>query len=1159
MAGFKSFVDPTLVTLHQQINAIVGPNGCGKSNIVDAVRWVIGGSAKQVRGQQLDDVIFMGSKKRQPVGKAIVELTFDNSDTRITGEYGAYNEISIRREVVRETGSSYFINGVQARRRDVVDLLTGTGLSGKSNYSVIAQGTVSELVEAKPDEMRMRIEELAGIAKYRLRREETQRRMARTTENLERLNDLRSEIDKQVSHLGRQAAAAEKYQAYQSDQVRLQAAVKSMEWRILSDLLAEKEALITEKRYIREEKQAALRDIEANEEALAKAQEAINSRYQAAQQNMYEINTQVTQLESKLKDRGARQQNEQARIEELEARHQELLDDLQESATQIESLEEIQQAILPEQERVEEAEERAKEVLQSVQERQRKWQRDFDQYQKDRMQASTNLARVKASVDHLSSVLSDNERQAEASLEKLSSFDKESLNSNVEPLKAEALDAQRLVGELGNKQKSLSEQIQSTRQSNGNHERVLRDNQKELTRLQAALAAEEARQHALLTQGDAEVTQWLSDKQLSEAPRLGAAMSVKPGWELAVETVLRYRMQAVCVSDTQGYDWTSLTAGEVMLVEAGKRHAPSGKPTLAQQVEADCAVALWLDTVYTASSLSEAKAMVSQLASHESVMTQEGHWMGPGWFYFSQPGKDQDSILKREQRIADLSKQVESAERVCEKDTVKQEQGRTTLDALERERDALQGAYQEAMQAQREADQRLNKEVSRVAECEREWARQESNRTELLAKVASNQQALSEARERVAGAENLCNKYEAQRDTWARQRDDCQQALSSAQTAAAQASQRAEELAVRLNSCEDQLSLLRHTRSRDERHAAALANEQEQLSTSIAEASELIPEWELSLQQYLSERQTAEEALTLVQTELDSERQTMNAHMTQRREVQSSLDSIQDQLTKVQMAHQDALTRQEAVNEFCEEHAIDVDTVLKDLPEGMDLSESKQELTQVERRLASLGPINLAAIADVEVARERQDYLNKQNDDLQESLNLLQSAIDTIDEETRELFRKTFETVNEQFGQLFPRVFKGGSAYLEATTDDWLTTGIIVKAQPPGKKNTSIHMLSGGEKALTAMALVFAMFRLNPAPFCVLDEVDAPLDDLNVTRFCDLVRAMSEQTQFLMISHNKLTIQIADQMMGITMQEPGVSRTVSVDMAEAIEMAGEPA
>lgn len=1158
MAGFKSFVDPTLVTLHQQINAIVGPNGCGKSNIVDAVRWVIGGSAKQVRGQQLDDVIFMGSKKRQPVGKAIVELTFDNSDARITGEYGAYNEISIRREVVRETGSSYYINGVQARRRDVVDLLTGTGLSGKSNYSVIAQGTVSELVEAKPDEMRLRVEELAGIAKYRLRREETQRRMGRTTENLERLNDLRSEIEKQVSHLARQAAAAEKYQAYQADQVRLQATVKSLEWRILRDFLAEKEALITEKRYIREEKQAALRDIEANEEALAKAQEAINARYQSAQKRLYDISTQVAQLETKLQDRSSRQHSELARREELETRHQELLDDLHESVTQIESLEAIQQAILPEQERVEEAEEKAKDLLRSVQERQRQWQRDFDQYQKDRMQASTNMARVKASVDHLASVLADTERQAAVSLEKLSSFDKESLNSNVDPLKQVAEQAQALVLDLGHKQKTASERIQATRQDNATHERVMRDNQKALTRLQATLAAEEARQHALLTQGDAEVTQWLSEKQLVESPRLGTAMTVKPGWEVAVETVLRYRMQAVCVSDTQAYDWASLAAGEVMLVESGKRHALSGKSTLAQQVDTDCAVGMWLDTVYTAASLMEAKAMVSQLASHESVMTQEGHWMGPGWFCFSQPGKDQDSILKREQRIADLSKHVESAEASYQKDMQAQEQGRVLLNSLEEERDALQTKYQEAMQAQRDADQQLHKEVSRVAECEREWARQESNRTELLSKMDTNQQALKEAKDRVAGAENLCATYESQRDTWTRQRDDCQQALSSAQAAAAQASQRAEELTVRMNSCADQLSLLRHTRSRDERHAETLATEQEELSTSIAEGSALIPEWESSLQHNLSERETAEEVLTLVQTELDGERQAMTAHMTQRRDVQSSLDTIQDKLTNLQMAQQDALTRQEAVTEFCAEHAINTEAVLQDLPPETDLNESKQELTQVERRLANLGPINLAAIADVEVARERQAYLAKQNDDLQESLALLQSAIDTIDEETRELFRKTFEAVNEQFAQLFPRVFRGGAAYLEATTDDWLTTGIIVKAQPPGKKNTSIHMLSGGEKALTAMALVFAMFRLNPAPFCVLDEVDAPLDDLNVTRFCDLVRAMSDQTQFLMISHNKLTIQIADQMMGITMQEPGVSRLVSVDMAEAIEMAEEP-
>ncbi len=1160
LAGFKSFVDPTLITANPRVNAIVGPNGCGKSNIVDAIRWVIGEiSAKQLRGQSMSDVIFAGSKQRKPVGKAMVELIFDNTDARIGGEYGAYSDISVRREVSRDGGSTYYVNGVQSRRRDVLDLLSGTGL-GSGSYSIIGQGTVSRLVEAKPEDTRAHIEELGGIAKYRLRREETQRRMNRTDENLERMNDLRGEIDKQVRHLTKQAETAESYQTYQAQQVRLQAEVKSLEWHILSESVETKNAAILERKVKRETHQETLRDIEQGEEALMQAQEVANAKHQEAQRQLYEINAAVTELERQIKEGRTKFEANQERREEVHVRHAELQDDLLESADQIESLEAIKAAIEPDLESVSDTEEQAKASLALAKEKQRTWQRDWDQYQKNRMQAHGSLARTKAAVDHATVVLKESEEQAEASSQRLASFDQTALNSQVTPFESALEKAQSFLQLISEKQATLSKSIQDTRQANTNHEKTLRSNQQSLNRMQASLAAEEARQHALLNQESDDVLAWLNDRQLDSAPRLGASVSAKPGWELAVETVLRYCMQAICVSDLETYlKQDALPSGQVMLVENKVRPSHSSKPSLALQVDANCAVSAWLSIVYTASSLSEAKAMLPTLAAHESVITQEGHWLGPGWYCFSQPGDDQDSILQRKKRIAELTTDVAKADKMGEQDLTQQTQGRETLERLEKERDSLQFDYHEALQKHREADKTLSQEVARIAEAKREWERCERDRHQNSARVEQHSQTLQDAKQSVVDMQAQHTAYEAQRQDWDRQREEHQHALSVAQTVAAQASQRAEELAVRMTACEEQLALLAHTRERNLRHESSLASEEEMLTSSIEDIEINLPDWEQSLQERLKNQQTSDQALAILQEKLQAERQSMNEYVTKRRSTQSVLDDLNSELTSMQMAYQDVLTRQEALTLFCEEHAINTAEVLASLTEEVDLKASQQELTQVEKCLAALGPINLAAIDEVQMARERQAYLDKQHNDLAESLRILQEAIDTIDNETRELFKQTYMKVKEAFQVLFPRIFRGGSATLETTSDDWLTTGIQIKAQPPGKRNTSIHLLSGGEKALTAMALVFAMFQQNPAPFCILDEVDAPLDDLNVSRFCDLVQTMANNTQFFMISHNKLTIQMADQMMGITMQEPGVSRIVSVDMAQAIEMAGETA
>ncbi len=1160
LAGFKSFVDPTLANLNPKVNAIVGPNGCGKSNIVDAIRWVIGEiSAKQLRGQSMSDVIFAGSNKRKPVGKAAVELVFDNTSRRLVGEYAAFTEISIRREVVRDGGSQYFINGVQCRRRDILDLFLGTGLGAK-RYSIIEQGMISSLIEAKPHELRGHIEELAGISKYQARRDDTHRRMEKTEENLARLNDLRQEIEKRLRHLQRQAKSAEKFQVYQAERTQLAAEIDVQHWQMLSAVVDEKEAEVLSLQVVREEVLAAQRTLEEQVEQTRQQQDEQQALHQQKQKQYYDITTTVSELEQKQQQLNNQLQQDQRRLQSVSQREENIAEQLFSYDEDLCALRSELEELLPQKEDLSAQTTEAAASLNQAKAAQAAWQQEWDTYQQRTTSLSATVEAERAKQLYLQDKIHENQQRAVLLQSAIAENDLSDLEAEQAPL-AEAL---RLSSEQYEQAQQAAdacqESVKQLRQSVQQHSEALRQADKDRLSCASKLVAEEARQAAALQNSDQHVKSWLKSQSLQNNQRLAENIQVTAGWEAAIETLMKSQLQAVCVDDLQPHvhQGSALQSGEILLItRSAEQSAPiCDKPwrQCASLVTSDWPLSPWLDHVYAADSMAEVEEWMPALAAHESIITRDGQWFAAGWMRLQQPTKEADSVIKREQRIQDLREQHTAAEAQCAELTEQLNSARAAVteqeQATSQHQQAIRDAAHQQQQAQRAHDNCLRDLQVKQRESER-----------CIEEHTSSQRVVSESESALASLQQQCEanvvalaEHDAQRDGYLAQRSQLADTLAQAQSLSASMFQRGEAIAVKVSACESQITLLEQSQSRDSEQQFVLQEERDSLNERITTAEAALPEVAEALTHALQERMQAESAMQEESDELNAQRQLAHSHDNQRRDLQKRLDDLQAALTEQQLAAQDAKTRRATLDEKMQAEEINIASILEQFDDALTVAERESRLEGLDNKITRLGAINMAAISECQEAEERQTYLETQHDDLTESLRLLQTAIRKIDDETKSLFKDTYDKVNAFFQNIFPKVFRGGRATLETTEDDWLTTGITVKAQPPGKRNSSIHMLSGGEKALTALSLVFAMFEINSAPFCILDEVDAPLDDFNVGRFCDLVRAMSEKTQFLMISHNKLTIQMADQMMGITMQEPGVSRVVSVDMAQAIEM-----
>lgn len=1152
LAGFKSFVDPTTVNFPSNMAAVVGPNGCGKSNIIDAVRWVMGeSSAKNLRGESMTDVIFNGSTSRKPVSQASIELVFDNSDNTLVGEYAAYAEISIRRKVTRDAQNTYYLNGTKCRRRDITDIFLGTGL-GPRSYSIIEQGMISKLIEAKPEELRNFIEEAAGISKYKERRRETENRIRRTHENLERLTDLREELERQLERLHRQAQAAEKYKEYKAEERQLKAQLAALRWRALNDQVGQREAIIGDQEVAFEALVAEQRNADASIERLRDGHHDLSERFNLVQGRFYSVGGDIARVEQNIQHGQQRLRQLQDDFKEAERARLETESHLGHDRTLLATLGEELEMIEPEQELSLAAAEEAAATLEEAETTMHGWQEQWDSFNtrsaEPRRQAEVQQSRIQQLEQSLERV-SERQRKLGEERDQLSADPEDAA---ILELNEQLASSELLLEDLHLEEQQVIERLDALREQLQQAAQAQQQAQGELQRLGGRLASLEALQQAALDPGSGTLD-WLRAQGLEQRPRLAEGLRVEPGWELAVETVLGADLHAVLVDDLAGLDLTGFEQGELRLLEAagtGKRLAGS----LLDKVQGGVDLAPWLGQVKPVESLEQALSRRGQLADGQSLISRDGYWVGRHFLRVSRGNDAQGGVLARGQELELLGlerlEQEAALEQLEAQLLALREQQRVQEDS----REQLRRRTQEEARQQGELKARLSAGKARAEQLTLRRRRLEEELAELLEQRAIEHESLGESRLHLQEALDLMAHDTEQREALLAQRDNLRERLDRVRQEARQHKDHAHQLAVRLGSLRAQHDSTRQALERLELQSERLNEKREQLSLNLEEGEAPLEELRMMLEALLEKRMSVDEEMRQARLHMDEADRELREAEKRRTQAEQQSQLLRGQLEQHRMEWQGLSVRRKALQEQLQADGYDLEGVLATLLAEASEQEAELELERIDARIQRLGAINLAAIDEYQQQSERKRYLDAQDADLVEALDTLENVIRKIDKETRNRFKDTFDQINAGLQALFPKVFGGGSAYLELTGEDLLDTGVTIMARPPGKKNSTIHLLSGGEKALTALALVFAIFKLNPAPFCMLDEVDAPLDDANVGRYARLVKEMSQTVQFIYITHNKIAMEMADQLMGVTMHEPGCSRLVAVDVEEAMAM-----
>jgi chromosome segregation protein len=1152
LAGFKSFVDPTTVNFPSNMAAVVGPNGCGKSNIIDAVRWVMGeSSAKNLRGESMTDVIFNGSTSRKPVSQASIELVFDNSDGTLVGEYASYAEISIRRKVTRDSQNSYYLNGTKCRRRDITDIFLGTGL-GPRSYSIIEQGMISKLIEAKPEDLRNFIEEAAGISKYKERRRDTENRIRRTHENLARLTDLRDELGRQLERLQRQAQAAEKYQEYKAEERQLKAQLSALRWQALNEQVAQRESVIGNQEVGFEALVADQRSADAAIERLRDGHHDLSERFNLVQGRFYSVGGDIARVEQSIQHGQQRLRQLQDDLREAERARQETESHLGHDRTLLATLGEELEMLAPEQDITLAAAEESAAALEEAETAMHGWQEQWDAFNltaaEPRRQAEVQQSRI---------------QQLETSLERLAERQRR-LGEERQLLAADPEDAAILelsedlaardmaFEELNAEEEQLIERLEQLRVDLQQATQSQQQAQGDLQRLNGRIASLEALQQAALDPGTG-TAEWLRDHQLSERPRLAEGLRVEAGWELAVETVLGADLNAVLVDEFAGLDLAGFSQGDLRLVSAGAdvTRIPG---SLLDKVETQVDLTHWLGQVKPVETLDDALSLRGQLSAGQSLISRDGYWVGRDFLRVRRASEAESGVLARGQELQRLEAEREEREATLaaldEQLLSQREQQRNQED----HREQLRRRLQDEARQQSELKAQLSAAKAKVEQLTLRRTRLDEELTELAEQRAMEQETLGESRLQLQDALDSMALDTEQRELLLARRDSLRERLDRVRQEARQHKDHANQLAVRLGSLRAQHDSTRQALERLEMQSERLTEKREQLSLNLEEGAAPLEELRIKLEELLERRMVVDEEMRTAKNALeDADRELRDAEK-RRTQAEQQSQLLRGQLEQQRLEWQTLTVRRKALQEQLHEDGYDLDGVLATLTVEANEKDAEDELERIAARIQRLGAINLAAIDEYQQQSERKRYLDAQDADLVEALDTLESVIRKIDKETRNRFKETFDQINSGIQALFPKVFGGGSAYLELTGEDLLDTGVTIMARPPGKKNSTIHLLSGGEKALTALALVFAIFKLNPAPFCMLDEVDAPLDDANVGRYARLVKEMSQTVQFIYITHNKIAMEMADQLMGVTMHEPGCSRLVAVDVEEAMAL-----
>jgi chromosome segregation protein len=1166
LAGFKSFVDPTQIDVPGSLVGVVGPNGCGKSNVIDAVRWVLGESkAAELRGESMQDVIFNGSSNRKPGGRASVELVFDNHEGRIGGAWGQYSEISVKRVLTRDGTSSYYINTQHVRRRDVQDMFLGTGL-GPRAYAIIGQGMISRIVEARPEELRVFLEEAAGISKYKERRRETENRLSDTRDNLTRVEDILRELDGQIVKLEQQAEIAQKYrdlQARHDEQQQLLWLTRRRE----ADVERQKVARDIESRTTALEAHLAeLRSAERALEEVRSAHFASSDSVHEAQGKLYQVNAEVSRLESEIRMIVEGRSRLASQVETLKATRERRL---QERTELLARVEELAQAIADTTQRLADAQA----SVSGHEGRLPDFEASYGQAREAMSAARSVAAQAEQAIEAAASEQRNLDRQLAALAQRRERLSEERTSIG-SPDEARLSQLQAQVARLESELATASEAGQRAEQqvASGTDDRTRQLDAR--VRQADALTRLEARLHALKqVQANVEANEkldpWLRGQGLEALPRLFRKLSVEAGWETAFEGVLRERVESVEVGrlDTVAGLAANSPPARVAFHSTSAAVAREGEhlpgfgrlSDLVRGHDAALSAVLadWLVNVFVAPDLPAALAAREQLPPGGQFVVKAGHLVSRYGVRFFAADDEKSGLLARRLEIENLDKEIRAQRLIVEEATSSvaraeaalrqaQESQQSTRREIERLRTQLHSTQIEAVrlgeliERVRHRSGQIETELSEIDAHDRELRSHRSDADDRFQQLDSE---LATQQEKVESARVA---YE-QADQALRAARDEQRALESAR----------QQLEFTLKSSRE--------RQLDVQHAAETAgNEAERLETDVAKAVEELARLDDSaaragLDSWLSQRSSAEEGLRQARSRMDELAQQLKATDEKRMTLEREVEPRREKLTELQLKEQAARISSEQFALQLAEVQADESALEAKLTPQTRANALQADITRLAEEIAALGAVNLAALEELTTSRERKSFLDAQSTDLNAAITTLEDAIRKIDRETRELLQQTFDHVNSHFGQLFPKLFGGGEARLAMTGEEILDAGVQVMAQPPGKRNSTIHLLSGGEKALTATALVFALFKLNPAPFCLLDEVDAPLDDANTDRFCRLVQSMTDNTQFLFITHNKIAMEMAQQLIGVTMQEQGVSRIVAVDIDSAVRLTAEAA
>ncbi len=1168
LAGFKSFVDPTVLSFPSDLVSILGPNGCGKSNTIDAVRWVMGeSSAKNLRGESMTDVIFNGSSGRKPVGQCSVELLFDNSDGTIGGEYAQYNEISVKRVVNRDAQSQYSLNNVRCRRRDVTDLFLGTGLGPKS-YSIIEQGMISRLIESKPEELRIYIEEAAGISKYKERRKETETRIRHTRENLERLDDIRVELDKQIAHLQHQARTAERYTEFKKEERLKKAQLQALRWDTIDIKAKQKESSIQEKEIAVEQQISELRAVEAGIEKCREINVEANEAFNIVQGNFYRIGADIARVEQAITH--AKEKNQQLKedLEQAERSFQNVNIHLQEDEEKLLTLNAQLEEIEPQFEQASELEEQSSQMLIEYEQTMQDWQMRWDEFNQQSQEPSQTAQIERSKIGQVEQNITHQEQRIEKLKTELERTSTTQLKESIRSLELEVSESEEVTTVLQDKLENERESIQNKRDENHQLNNDLDKHRSDLQSMKGRKASLEALQQAALGKNDKTLQQWMSQQNIDQQPRIAEQISVIDNWNVAVECVLGDYLEATCVNEfkplldhLEDLEKSNLTLieGNTSLDAVKGPTETSDKvdlPLLSNYIEGTTElIKPVLSGVFTAENLPEALSKRQYLTLQQSIITKDGLWVGPNWLRVTRDTEQNGGVLAREQEIKALNEQFEIKQQLVDEQSEQIESGKISLQEIEHNRENLQTEFNQQNRKLSELRAQNSAKLSRLEQITSRKSQVYSEIEEIEHQIDDSTIQIEGSTERLYTALEMIEEFSMQREQLTQERESHRTELEEMRIKARENREHSHSLEIHLRSIKTEKDSTEQGKIRLSSQLEQLSNRRQQLKDMMTDDDgESIQKLDEELEAHLESRILVEEELSEARQKVEQVDYNLREFDKKRNQIESTLGSYRSELEAIRIATQELIVRRQTLKEQIDESGFSLESLFMGMPQEANEITWISEVEDLAQKIQRLGSINLAAIDEFKEQSERKKYLDAQNEDLLGALDTLEGAIAKIDRETRTRFRETFDKINSGVQHLFPKLFGGGHAYLELTGDDLLNTGVTIMARPPGKRNSTIHLLSGGEKAMTAVSLVFAIFELNPAPFCMLDEVDAPLDEANVGRFCAMVKEMSQQVQFIYITHNKTTMEMSDHLCGVTMKEPGVSRIVDVDIHEAVEM-----